>query len=59
MALSAACECGAEKQTIDHCPPLSNPSTTSWNTWSDGSGKRENGIAAQRLPRDLVQPSSG
>ena len=41
------------------CPPMSNPSTSSWTARPDGSGQWDNRMAAQHLPRDLVQPSSG
>ena len=41
------------------CPPMSNPSTSLWTTWPDGSGRWDNRMAAQHLPRDLVRPSSG
>ena len=38
---------------------MSNPSTTSWTAWLDGSGRWDNRMAAQHLPRYLVRPSSG
>jgi len=41
------------------CPPMSNPSTSSCTARPDGSGRWDNRIAAQHLPRDLVQPGSG
>jgi len=41
------------------CPPLSYPSTSLWTAWPDGSGRWDNWMAAQHLPRDLVGPSSG
>jgi len=41
------------------CPPLSNPSTSPWTAWPDGSGRWDNRVAAQHLPRDLLRPSSG
>ena len=41
------------------CPPMSNPSTSSWTAWPDGSGRWDNRMASQHLPRDLVRPSSG
>ena len=41
------------------CPPMSNPSTSTWTAWPDGSGRWDNRMAAQHLPRDLVSPSSG
>ena len=41
------------------CPPLSIPSTSSWTAQPEGSGRWVNRMAAQHLPRDLVQPSSG
>jgi len=41
------------------CPPMSNPSTSSWTAWPGGSGRWDNWMAAQHLPRDLVRPSSG
>jgi len=50
-ALSEACECGAEKQTVAHVVlqcPMHRPSHGMHN-W----------LSAQRLPRDLVRPSSG
>ena len=60
MASSAACKCGAEEQTVDlRCPPMSNPSTSSWTARPDGYGRWDNRMAAQDLPRDLVPPSSG
>ena len=40
------------------CLPMSNPSTFLWITRSHGSGWRDNRLAAQHLPRDLVRPSS-
>jgi len=40
------------------CPPMSNPSTFPWTAWPDGSGRWDNWMAAQYLPRDLVRPSS-
>ena len=40
-------------------PPMSNPSTSLWTAWPDGSGRWDNRMAAQHLPRDLVRPSSG
>ena len=36
----------------------SNPSTP-WFAWPDDSGRWDSWMAAQHLPRDLVQPSSG
>jgi len=39
------------------CPPMSNPSTSSWTAWTDGSGRWDNWMAAQHMPRDLVRPS--
>ena len=54
MASSASCECGAE-QTVDHvvlhCPIHRPPSRT---TRPDGSGRWDNRMAAQHLPRYLV-----
>jgi len=41
------------------CPPTSNPSASSWTARPDGSGRWDNGMAAQHLTRDLVRPSSG
>ena len=41
------------------CPPMSNPSTSSWTAWPDVSGRWDNLMAAQHLPRDLVRLSSG
>ena len=41
------------------CPPIFNLSTSPWTTWPDGSGRWDNWMAAQHLPRDLVRPSSG
>jgi len=41
------------------CPPVSNPSTSSWTARLDGSGWWDNRMAAQHLRRDLVCPSSG
>ena len=40
------------------CPPVSNPSPTPWTAWPDGSGRWDNRMAAQHLPRDLARPSS-
>jgi len=61
MAPSAACECGTEEQTVDHvvlhCPihrPLHGA-----HGWPDGSGWRDNRMAAQHLRRNLVRPNSG
>ena len=36
------------------CPPMSYTSTSPWTAWPDGSGGRDNRMAAQHLPRDLV-----
>jgi len=36
-----------------------NPSTSPWTAWPDGSGRWDNRMAAQHLSRDLVRPSSG
>jgi len=41
------------------CLPMSNPSTSSWTARPDGSGRWDNQMTAQHLPRDLVRPSSG
>jgi len=41
------------------CPSMSNPSTSLWTARIDGSGRWDNRTAAQHLPRDLVQQSSG
>ena len=41
------------------CSPMSNPSTSPWTVWPNGSGRWNNRMAAQHLPRDLVRPSSG
>jgi len=41
------------------CFPMSNPSTSPWTARSDGSRRWDNRMAAQHLPRDLVQLSSG
>ena len=41
------------------CPSMSNPSTSPRTSWPDSAGRRDNWIAAQHLPRDLVRPSSG
>ena len=53
MAPSAACECGAEEQTIDHvilyCPIHQSITRTAW---PEGSGWCANRIASKRLPRD-------
>jgi len=57
MAPSATCECGAEEQTVDQVVlqyPIHRPASR-----PDGSGWRNNRMAAQHLPRDLVRPSSG
>ena len=40
-------------------PPMSNPSTSPRTAWPDGSGRWDNWMAAQHLPRDLVRPCSG
>ena len=59
MASSAACECGAEEQTVDHvvlqCPIHRPPHGLHGLTVLDD----ENRMAAQHLPRGLVRPSSG
>ena len=62
MASSSACECRAEEQTVDHvvlqCP-------THWTPHGlhaarpDGSGRWDNWMTAQYLPRDFVRPSCG
>ena len=41
-----------------YCSPASNPSTSPWTAWPEGSGRWDNRIGAQHLPRDLVRPSS-
>jgi len=41
------------------CPSLSNPSTSPWTAWPDGSGRCDNRMAAQRLPWDLLRASNG
>jgi len=41
------------------CPPMSNPSTFSWTARPDGSGRWNNWMAAQHLPRGLVRPCNG
>ena len=40
-------------------PPMSNPSTSPWTAGPDGSGRWDNRMAAQHLPRNLVRPSRG
>ena len=40
------------------CPPMSNPSTFPWTAWPDGSGRWDNRMTSQHLPRDPVRPSS-
>ena len=42
-----------------YCPPLSNPSTSSWTARPNVPGRWDDRMAAQHLPRDLVLPSSG
>ena len=61
MVSSAACEWVWRRRTSRRpcCPPLSNPSTSSWTAWPDGSGRWYNRMAAQHLPLDLVRPNSG
>ena len=39
--------------------PMSNPSTSPWTAWPGGSGRWNNRMAAQHLPRYLARPSSG
>jgi len=54
MASSAACECGAEEQTVGHVVlqcPIHRPSP--WTAWPDDSGRSDKRMAAQHLPRDL------
>jgi len=41
------------------CPPMSNPSASFWTAQPGGSGRWDNRMAAQHLPRDLMRPSSG
>ena len=41
------------------CFPMSNPSASPWTAWPDGSGRWDNWMAVQRLPRDVVRSSSG
>ena len=41
------------------CSLMSNPPTSPWIAWPDGSGRWDNRMAAEHLPRDLVRPSSG
>ena len=59
MASSAACECGVGEQTIDHvvlqCPFHRPHGLHGLTVLND----RDNRMAAQDLPRDLVWPSSG
>jgi len=38
------------------CPPMSNPSTSPWTAWLDGSRRWDNRLAAQHLSRDLLRP---
>jgi len=38
-------------------PSLPYPLTSPWSAWHDGSGRLDNRIAAQHLPRVLVRPS--
>ena len=40
-------------------PPMSNSSTSPWTAWPDGSGRWDNRMASQHLPRELVRTSSG
>ena len=42
-----------------YCHSMSNPSTSSWIAWPDGSRRWDNRMAAQHLPWGLVRPSSG
>jgi len=55
-ASSAACE-WRRTNCRPCCSPMSNP-TTSWIARPDASGRWDNRMAAQHLPRDLVRPSS-
>ena len=57
MTPSASWEWGAEEQTVGHVVPQSP--TSPWIARSDGSGWRDNRMAAQHLIRDLVWRSSG
>jgi len=41
------------------CPPISNPTTSSWAAPPSGSGRWDSRLIAQHLSRDLVRPSSG
>jgi len=47
--------------TLSPCPPpnCTHASTSSWTARPDGSGRWDNWMAAQNLPRDLVRSSSG
>jgi len=62
LTISAACECGAEEQTVDyvvvvlHCPINRH---SPWSAWPHGSGRWGDRMASQHLPRDLVRPNSG
>ena len=59
MVSSASCECGTEKQTVGHVVlqyPIHRPP---WSAWPDGSGRWDNRMAVQHLPRDLVRLSNG
>ena len=41
------------------CPRMSNPSISSWTARPYGSGRWDNRMAAQHLPRNLARPSCG
>ena len=41
------------------CPPMPNPSTSFWTAWIDWSGRWDNRMSAQHLPRNLAWSSSG
>ena len=41
------------------CLSLSNLSTSTWSAWPDGSGRWDNQMSAQHLPRDILRLRSG
>ena len=59
MASSAACERGAEEQTVDRIVPQCTIHRPPQGPRSDGSEWWDIWMAAQHLPQDLVRPVNG
>jgi len=63
MGYGFLCGLWVWRRRTNHRPcylPMPNPSIASWTSRPDGSGRWDNGMAAQHLPpRSIVRPSSG